>query len=165
MVLGAVRAHPAHGYAIAEVLAHGLGPALALTKSTVYAALRRFEQRGWVGSEIVQEGNYPEREVYHLLDEGESAYRRLLADGASEGSEVMMPMVALLAHVDDLPASDRGELLERLRAARTAQMERLQGLAGHEGAAGLSVRLMIDHLRLDVEALDALLHPSSPGRG
>jgi DNA-binding PadR family transcriptional regulator len=157
MVLGAVRAHPAHGYAIAELLAGGLGPTLALTKSTIYAALRRFEQRGWVGSETVQDGNYPEREVYHLLEEGESAYRGLLAAGASEGADVLMPIVALLAHVDDLPPSERRDLLEGLRAARTTQIERLEGLAEHEGAAGLSVRLMIDHLRLDVAAVDALL--------
>ncbi len=157
MVLGAIRAHPSHGYAIAEMLDDGLGGTVGLTKATVYATLRRFEERGWITGAHLKDSGFPERQVFHDTAAGKEAYLRLLSDCVSKERAILFPLVALLSHVDSLPEDDRRDALETLHRARRAQILRLERFPMHEGSAGVAIKLLRALLRLESEALAGLL--------
>ena len=157
MVLGAIRAQPSHGYAIAEMLDDGLGGTVGLTKATVYATLRRFEERGWITGARHKDSGFPERQVFQGTDAGNEAYLRLLADGAAEERAILSPLVALLCHVDSLPEADKRDALESLHRVRRAQIRRLERFPMHQGSAGVAIKLLLAQLRLESDALTGLL--------
>jgi len=78
LVLAVLVAEPAHGYEIAERLRHRSDGAFDLPEGTVYPALHRIEERGWVTSSWVQ-ADGRKRRVYTLTASGHrqlSAQRR-----------------------------------------------------------------------------------------
>lgn len=156
MVLGAIRDHPAHGYALAEALATSIGWTLGLTRATIYSILTRFEGRGWAESERSQVGRFPERQVFRLTDAGEAAYAVLLDGAASDGAEPMLPLAALLIHLDQLPEERRQQILDQVRQRRVEQLHTLDEVGPHEGAAGVALSLMADQLRSELEHIDRL---------
>ncbi|WNQ11443.1 PadR family transcriptional regulator [Paenibacillus aurantius] len=52
-----------------------------ITRVSIYKALKRMEQKGWVHTAVEKEGNMPERTVYSLTDEGRDAYREMIKEG------------------------------------------------------------------------------------
>lgn len=156
VVLNAVRAQPAHGYALFELLESGFGDAVGLKRPTVYAILSRFDHRGWVRTQSVRDSNYPEKQVHDLTPKGAAAYQRMLVEvaGSEDG---LMPFAALVALFDDLEGEPRRAALASLKTWKQAQEARLSGLPRHEGAAGVALRLMLETCRAELKALD-LLH-------
>jgi len=72
LLLAAVRARPAHGYAIIEELRRLSGGTFDLPEGTVYPALHRLEHAGLLGSEW-DEGGGRRRRVYRLRPAGRAA--------------------------------------------------------------------------------------------
>jgi DNA-binding PadR family transcriptional regulator len=113
LVLGVLRAHPLHGYALLQAVEQGLGPAAGLMRSATYAILKRLQERRWITSRREKAGAYPEREVYRVTRAGERAFAELLDGLMSRAVPVgTQPLAVLLAHVDELDASRRREQLE-----------------------------------------------------
>ena len=72
LLLSALRAEPAHGYAVIEELRRRSEGTFDLPESTVYPALHRLEQDKLVTSEWA-EVNGRRRRVYRLTDKGRAA--------------------------------------------------------------------------------------------
>jgi PadR family transcriptional regulator PadR len=72
LLLAAVRARPAHGYAIIEELRRLSGGAFDLPEGTVYPALHRLERAGLLGSEWDETAGR-RRRVYRLRPAGRAA--------------------------------------------------------------------------------------------
>ena len=72
LLLAAVRARPAHGYAIIEELRRLSGGTFDLPEGTVYPALHRLEAAGLLGSEWDETGGR-RRRVYRLSPAGRAA--------------------------------------------------------------------------------------------
>lgn len=161
LVLSAVRAHAEHGYALAESLEQGLGQALALKRSTVYAILKRFVERGWVSSHTVKETNYPERQVYVVTDAGDAAYFALLRENVGAISASIMPLVIVLAHLDDLQVDERQQLLNHYQQNYQQQLNELNAIPPHDGAAAAAFELMRSHMAADLAAIESLLGESA----
>ena len=75
LLLSALRAEPAHGYAVIEELRRRSEGTFDLPESTVYPALHRLEQDKLVTSEWA-EVNGRRRRVYRLTDKGHGALRQ-----------------------------------------------------------------------------------------
>ncbi len=155
-VLGVVRAHPLHGYAIAEALEAGIGPSLGLRRPTVYAILKRFEAREWVDVQTERDSHLPERRVVTATPAGEAAHLRLLRRVVRQPGEAILPLAAVLAHLDDLPAGERSDVVAAWRRDRTAAVEHLRAFPEHPGSAGLAIELRIRQLELELELLARL---------
>lgn len=153
-VLSAIRSHPAHGYAIAEGLSSSIGWSLGLTKPTVYAVLRRFEDRGWIEGKPVQDTRYPERIEYVVTAEGETAYPVLLSDAVNADLEPVSPLAALLLHLDDLPTADKQRVLEKARRKRTELLISAEDLAAHDGTAAIGLQMMNAQLQQEIDYID-----------
>src|ERR1700746_951355 len=73
IVLAALSAGPAHGYAVIEEIRHRSGQAFDLPEGTIYPALHRLEQAGLLASHWVVSESRRQRRVYELTRRGQRA--------------------------------------------------------------------------------------------
>jgi PadR family transcriptional regulator PadR len=73
IVLAALSAGPAHGYAVIEEIKRKSGQAFHLPEGTIYPALHRLEQAGLLVSRWVTAESGRRRRVYSLTRRGERA--------------------------------------------------------------------------------------------
>jgi PadR family transcriptional regulator, regulatory protein PadR len=73
IVLAALAAGPAHGYAIIETIKRRSGEAVNLPEGTIYPALHRLEQAGLLTSRWVIAESGRQRRVYSLSKRGDRA--------------------------------------------------------------------------------------------
>lgn len=76
IVLAALEAGPAHGYAIIETIRRLSDDTFDLPEGTVYPALHRLEQAGLLASTWTDPAAGRRRRVYTLTDEGRTALAR-----------------------------------------------------------------------------------------
>jgi PadR family transcriptional regulator, regulatory protein PadR len=74
IVLAALAAGPAHGYAVIEEIRRRSGQAFDLPEGTVYPALHRLEQAGLLASRWVTADSGRRRRVYSLTRRGDRAF-------------------------------------------------------------------------------------------
>ena len=72
LLLAAVLARPAHGYAVIEELRRRSDGAFDLPEGTVYPALHRLERRGLLASQWSEESGR-KRRIYAVTDRGKAA--------------------------------------------------------------------------------------------
>ncbi len=83
---------PQHGFGIARRIEQGARGSLALNQGTIYPALLRLEQRGWIGSEWgVSEANRRAR-FYSISKAG----KKQLATEAKQWAETVQMMARVL---------------------------------------------------------------------
>src|SRR3977135_2715229 len=73
IVLAALSAGPAHGYAVIEEIRRKSGQAFDLPEGTIYPALHRLEQAGLLASRWVTAESGRRRRVYALTRRGDRA--------------------------------------------------------------------------------------------
>src|SRR5215216_678404 len=71
LVLQAVSLQPAHGYAIAQRLQEVSRETVQVNQGSLYPALHRLEQKGWLKAEWRQSGTGREAKVYSLTRAGQ----------------------------------------------------------------------------------------------
>ena len=71
---------PAHGYAISRWIRQTSDDDLKIEEGALYPALRRLEERGWVGSEWRTNETGHETRVYTLTAAGRRALRQEVAE-------------------------------------------------------------------------------------
>jgi DNA-binding PadR family transcriptional regulator len=157
-ILGTLRAHPLHGYALVEALENGLGWTVGLTRPTVYTVLRRFVERGWIEGQSVRDSRYPEREVYQVTEAGQRAYTQLLEKCCDNQTEGTQPLVTLLFHLEDVDVVRRRATLNALLAQRQTRLDALNAIAEHEGMIETALQLLRDQLALEVQTIKRLLN-------
>ena len=67
---------PAHGYAVARWIEHLTGEILTVGEGSLYPALHRLEERGWVSSEWQLSATKRRTKVYRLTTAGRAEFRR-----------------------------------------------------------------------------------------
>jgi PadR family transcriptional regulator, regulatory protein PadR len=75
LILQALSFRPAHGYTVAKWVETATNDALALGEGTLYPALHRLEERGWVTSEWGVSQNNRQAKFYRLTRRGRSQLR------------------------------------------------------------------------------------------
>src|SRR5258708_19824291 len=92
IVLAALSAGPAHGYAVIEEIRRKSGQAFNLPEGTIYPALHRLEQAGLLSSRWVTAESGRPRRVYPLTRRGQ----RALADTSPLRQQFSAALRALL---------------------------------------------------------------------
>jgi transcriptional regulator len=93
IVLAALAAGPAHGYAVIEQIKRKSGQAFDLPEGTIYPALHRLEQAGLLSSRWVTAESGRQRRVYALTRRGE----RSLAERSAVWKQFCEAIGGLLA--------------------------------------------------------------------
>ena len=66
---------PAHGYAVARWIQQLTGEVLSVGEGSLYPALHRLEERGWIAAEWRQSDSNRRAKFYHLLPRGRQQLR------------------------------------------------------------------------------------------
>ena len=99
LILKALSCGPAHGYSVAKWLEVATNDALALGEGTLYPALHRLEERGWVTSSWGSSENNRQAKFYTLTRRGrrqldvETAKWRLYAGAVFAALDVEADLV------------------------------------------------------------------------
>jgi transcriptional regulator len=75
LILKALLAGPAHGYGIARWVEHAAADVLRIEEGSLYPALRRLEDRGWVTSEWGLSENNRRARYYTITNAGRQHLR------------------------------------------------------------------------------------------
>jgi transcriptional regulator len=75
LILKALSWGPAHGYAVARWIEHATNDALAVGEGTLYPALHRLEERGWIGASWGTSENNRQAKFYALTRTGRKQLR------------------------------------------------------------------------------------------
>lgn len=124
IVLGFLRQRPMHGYEIQQLIQQSRMDDWAnLLSGSIYYALNKMEQDGWIRAEAeVRTGNRL-RKIYAITEEGESQFRELVRESLTLSPHSVKSDLALgLAWIDAIPREDAVRLLEQ----NLKQLERTQ---------------------------------------
>ena len=75
LILQALSWGPAHGYAVARWIQNATGDALAIGEGTLYPALHRLEERGWISASWGASENNRQAKFYSLTRRGRTQLR------------------------------------------------------------------------------------------
>jgi transcriptional regulator len=75
LILRALNWGPAHGYAVARWIEQATGDALAIGEGTLYPALHRLEERGWIAASWGASENNRQAKFYTLTRSGRAQLR------------------------------------------------------------------------------------------
>ena len=70
LLLRALNWGPTHGYGVARWIQHATNDALAIGEGTLYPALHRLEERGWIAAEWGTSENNRQAKYYSLTKRG-----------------------------------------------------------------------------------------------
>jgi transcriptional regulator len=88
IILKALAAGPAHGYAVARTIRAASDAALVVEDRALYVALHRMEARDWIASEWGLSENNRRAKYYRLTAEGRRALREKTADWSAYAEAV-----------------------------------------------------------------------------
>lgn len=75
LILKAVSWRPAHGYAVAQWIERATNDRLRIEEGTLYPALHRLENRGWISAEWGRSDNNQRAKFYSLTAKGRAQLR------------------------------------------------------------------------------------------
>jgi PadR family transcriptional regulator PadR len=70
LILRTLNLGPAHGHAIAKAIEHSSDDVLLIEEGSLYPALHRLEEAGWVKAEWMMTANKRRARVYEVTDAG-----------------------------------------------------------------------------------------------
>jgi DNA-binding PadR family transcriptional regulator len=147
--LGLVNREPMHGYRLNQAVHNmNLEHWTTLSRSSIYAALRRLAKRGAVSVTREREGQMPVRSVYHITEEGRSLLLEILREALAYVGPEDRYFYLGVAFADALPPGETVALLEQ----RCGQLrEALEHERGHAAECSDAVP-ELKHLALMCEA-------------
>jgi len=111
--LGLVNREPMHGYALNQAIKQmGLEHWTTVSRSSIYAALRRLAKKGAVSVTKEREGHMPMRSVYHITPMGRDLLRDILRGAVSYIGPEDRYFYLGIAFAEALPMGELIELLE-----------------------------------------------------
>src|SRR3954464_14953537 len=97
LVLQTLRLGPAHGYTIAKIIEQRSDTFLQVEQGSLYPALNRLEDRGWVDSYWATSENNRRARYYRLTPKG----RRQLHDEAARWQQLVHAIGLVMRPVED----------------------------------------------------------------
>jgi len=97
LVLQTLRLGPAHGYTIAQVIQRRSDEALQVEQGSLYPALNRLEDRGWIASYWATSENNRRARYYKLTAAG----RRQLSEEASRWQHMVRAISRVMRPIEE----------------------------------------------------------------
>ena len=128
LILASLRAQPRHGYEIKRSIEQIFGGMFSLTNSTLYPALKRYEEMGAVARQVVRQEGKPDRHIFSLTDRGEAVLHDVLCDFPPEVARreaeflVRIAFLALLAPEERIAVLETRQSMVRQRRANLPRL-------------------------------------------
>lgn len=132
ITLGFLMSGPKSGYKL-QGIANNMMPFYTVSHNQVYPTLRKLESAGYVAKEVVVQNHRPNKNLFHLTDQGREYFFRKLTD-APEPLDVYLPFLIRSLFFRFLDKNQVDEQLEKEIAALGRQLQTL--LAAGSTVAG-----------------------------
>ena len=143
---------PKHGYEIKRQVEEELFPFIGLKVKSIYYPLKKMEKLGLVKKDAGREGNFPEKFVYSITDQGKKIFDHLLTDNFLS---IERPYFNIDLSLYFLPYVDKKIAQRRLRA-RVIFLGRikrdLQNLKKKLKPSGKHLAIILEH---DIDLVSA----------
>lgn len=157
-LLGLLNEHPMHGYELHRELSRktGIGLIWTVKQALLYAILSKLEARGLIVAQVLVQENRPVRKVFHLTEEGQSAFEDWVSTPSSR-KDFKLDFLAKLHFARKKGRKSGKGLLAKQRAlcvAWIAEIEERERAAKKEGVDALVFRYRIGQLKATLAWLD-----------
>lgn len=142
ILLGMVMEAPASAYEIQkDVEAHHFSRWAKVSTPSIYKKVIHLKQKGYLDSEVVREGNMPEKTVYRITESGQAYFEQLMAHFAAQPVAPIFDFNAVVANLSRVSpergrrlVADMVESIDR-SAAELSQLRELYADIPHRGRA------------------------------
>lgn len=142
ILLGIVIEAPASAYEIQkDVEAHHLSRWARVSTPSIYKKVIQLREKGYLDSEVIREGNMPEKTVYSITESGRAYFEQLMAHYAAQPVMPLFDFNVVIANLSRLSAGRGRELVSEIAAsieqsaAALAQLHDLYGDMPYRGRA------------------------------
>jgi len=112
LLLGLLKKKPMYGYEIKHLVDEELTHVAPISSGSLYHNLKLLEKKGLLTKKTVKDTAHPEKQIYHITDEGIRTFDELLKQNITNFER---PHLALDISLYFLDYSDKGEFLRQLR--------------------------------------------------
>ncbi len=125
LLLGLLKKKPMYGYEIKQLVDEELTNFAPISSGSLYHNLKTLEKRGLVTKQVVKDSALPEKQIFHITDDGIETFERLIRANVTNFER---PSLSLDVSLYFLEEADTDKLLDHLR-------ELLGRLKGHHAEA------------------------------
>jgi DNA-binding PadR family transcriptional regulator len=148
LILAMLQDKPRHGYEIKKAIDIVLRGAVAMNNKVLYPTLKRFEEMGAVGREVVQQEGKPDRHIYRLTEQGVELLHSYLCEFTPEQAASHAEFLTRAAFFDYLTPEERLKILETRMAYIKKHLDHtsvLKGMADSHRASAHAQRVLAFH--------------------
>ncbi len=162
MVLGLLNQGRRYGHELDKVIEERHMRAwLKITRASMYQALARIKEKGWVNTSVEKIGNYPERTIYKLTDSGKKALNKMILDGLASDDFMEFHISVPISFIYTLPPQDAVIQLKKRKNSRVELLEKLPKDAENDDEKTLgeraNIKLIVSYYKMELEWLEWLI--------
>lgn len=134
IILGSLYQSPKSAYELQkQVEARNLSRWVKIGSFTVYKKVVQYEKKGYVTSEIVKNGNMPEKTVYTITSSGEKTFKELMKKFSLAETRIFLDFNAVIVNLALLDVKESNECIENIRKSiHNTKMQISKQLPVHE---------------------------------
>lgn len=155
ILLGSLYQSPKSAYELQkQIEARNLARWIKIGSFTVYKKVVQFENKGYVTSEVVKNGNMPEKTIYTITPEGEKTFKELMIKFSAVETRVFLDFNAVIVNLALLDEGAAGECIANIRnSIHHTKMQISEQLPLHEHIP-LYGRTILEQQALLLETLE-----------
>jgi len=127
IVLGLIKQKPQSAYELQKQVEYRcISKWVRISTPSIYKKVVQLEKGGYLQSEIVREGNMPEKSIYSLTEKGEGYFLDLMDKTAGEMVHVFLDFNAVIMNLGFVSPEKRKELLDSIQEGICELQETLE---------------------------------------
>ena len=116
MLLGALMEKPMNAYEMKRIMAfRNINSWVKISSPSIYKNLVLLKKRGYLDSEIVKEGEMPEKTIYSVNDKGRNYFMHMMKKYSEEPAMVYIDFVAFVSNLYHVEPNIGIEMIGSLR--------------------------------------------------
>ncbi len=117
IVLGMIKQQPLSAYDIQKQVEYrNISKWVKISTPSIYKKVISLEEKGLIKGVTVKDGNMPEKAVYHLTENGEKEFEKLMFEVSKEPIFMFLDFNAVIVNLNGLPIEQRAECLELIKS-------------------------------------------------
>lgn len=131
IVLGMLKKEDLSAYDIQKLVEYrNISKWVKISSPSIYKKVIQLEKKGYISSNIVKEGNMPEKAIYSLTEAGEKQFENLMFEIAAKPIQIFLDFNAVIVNLDSLSPENQKKCLTDIEAnvkiLKSIQEENLQ---------------------------------------
>ena len=145
MLLGSLIDKPMNAYELKKRMENANVTNWAkISSPAIYKNLVRLHQRGYLDSEIVREGEMPEKTIYTVNKKGYQYFQRIMETYSEKPGFVYIDFTAFISNLRHLEKSNAQKMLAELQKKLYAKMKYMELVLQQEGGKSTEAKAIIE---------------------